>query len=328
MGHTVCKVYSRRISSRVWGFGAKPLVQNRKSMLGRISRLLLCISFGALGQGASPALAQSSGSFATVPMTQVAAPAPTPVQPPLAIVTPIAGTKGPSLPVVMFRASPTQLQQVTQSGPAPVVPKPMQQAQAQAHIRAQVTPIAAHKAKRRGPFRRIFEDTRTSVVRDVPEALADALPWVDKGQKAESFEGVLSRVASDLQAASARDPQWALGAQGNIRRLAKQLDTFPAPPPAPMTEPELAVQSAPTRRFRPRPIWPGASGRPEAQVRPVTVITPTGYQHGTQTSGVTAPIRAGDMDEAGDMSDQATPPKASRKGKSRARRYLFSSKAQ
>lgn len=326
MGHTVCNVYSRRVSSRVWGFGAKPLVQNRKSILGRISFFVLGIGCGTLGQGASPAFAQSSGSFATAPLTAVAGYAPAPSKPPLPIAAPITGAKARSLPVVMFRASPAPLQQMTQSGPAPISAAPMLRSQAQAQ--AQFAPNSAQKSKRRGPFRRIFEDTRTSVVRDVPEALADALPWVDKGQKAESFEGVLSRVASDLQAASARDPQWALGAQDNIRRLAKQLDTFPAPPPAPMTKPEMAVQSAPARPFRPRPIWPGASGRPEAQVRPVTVITPTGYQQGAQAAGVTAPIRAPDMDEAGDMLDQAAPPKASRKGKSRARRYLFSSKAQ
>jgi hypothetical protein len=141
----------------------------------------------------------------------------------------------------------------------------------------------------RSPIKRILQDTRTSIVHDMPEALADALPWVDRDRKNEPFEAVLARVADDLHRASLHDPEWALGAQSEIRELSKKLDRFPTPPPVQVqaTTSILETQAGLTGRpFRARPIWPGASGRPEAQVRPVTVVTETGLQQGPRVNGV------------------------------------------
>jgi hypothetical protein len=106
---------------------------------------------------------------------------------------------------------------------------------------------------------------------------------------------VLARVADDLNRAAQNDPEWALPAQREIRQLSKKLDRFPAPPPlseedegAPYGTPQTPEVALNGRPFRPRPIWPGASGRPEAQVRPATIVTLTGTQSGPQATGVTA----------------------------------------
>jgi hypothetical protein len=154
----------------------------------------------------------------------------------------------------------------------------------------------------RAPLRRILQDTGRGIVRDVPEGIADALPWVDRDAKNEPFEAVLDRVASDLHRAAHQDPEWALGAQREIRSLSKKLDRFSEPPPMQDIADQGPAGQAVARQsvagqvfvetngrpFRPRPIWPGASGRPEAQVRPVTVVTQTGTQDGPQADGVAA----------------------------------------
>jgi hypothetical protein len=146
----------------------------------------------------------------------------------------------------------------------------------------------------RGPLRRILQDTGRGIVRDVPEGIADALPWVDRDTKNEPFEAVLDRVASDLHRAAHQDPEWALGAQREIRSLSKKLDRFSEPPPLQAIADQGQTVAGQVfvetngRPFRPRPIWPGASGRPETQVRPVTVVTQTGTQNGPQTEGVAA----------------------------------------
>jgi hypothetical protein len=147
----------------------------------------------------------------------------------------------------------------------------------------------------RSAMQRIFQDTRTSITYDMPEALADSLPWVDRDRKAEPFERVLARVADDLTRAAQSDPEWALGAKREIRDLSKRLDRLPEPPPLQLVSQDDGGETNPsgivgleTRPFRPRPIWPGASGRPEAQIRPVTIITDTGNQTGPRTSGLEA----------------------------------------
>ncbi len=161
---------------------------------------------------------------------------------------------------------------------------------------AEVTPryLAAQTSGqlRRSPMRRIVQDTRRAVTRDLPEGLADALPWVDRDTKNEPFDEVLDRVAADLHRAAQADPAWALPAQREIRALSKRLDLLPEPPPLPQSEgqvrPDAIVAGLDDRPFRPRPIWPGASGRPEAQVRPVTLITSSTQQEGPRATGVAA----------------------------------------
>jgi hypothetical protein len=156
-------------------------------------------------------------------------------------------------------------------------------------------PQATGQRYHRRAMRRIFEDTRTSLTYDLPEGIADALPWVDRDRKNEPFDEVLARVADDLSRAAQSDPEWALPAQREIRQLSKKLDRFPDPPPfrtdvqeASYGEPQTEEVALNGRPFRPRPIWPGASGRPEAQVRPATIVTLTGTQSGPQATGVTA----------------------------------------
>lgn len=145
---------------------------------------------------------------------------------------------------------------------------------------------------RRGPVRRILQDTGRAITRDVPEGVADALPWVDRDRKNEPFDEVLDRVAEDLRRAAQADPAWALPAQREIRALSKRLDLLSEPPPLPQSgdesRPEAIVAGLDDRPFRPRPIWPGASGRPEAQVRPVTLITSSAQQEGPRATGVAA----------------------------------------
>jgi hypothetical protein len=184
--------------------------------------------------------------------------------------------------------------EISASAPSASAPALVRGARGQPRSRAAGGPSYSRRA-----WRRIFEDSRTGLVYDMPEALADALPWVDRDRKNEPFESVLARVADDLNRAALRDPEWALGAQREIRRLSKRLDLFPEPPPlpnAPALESEEQEQSGildiSVRPFRPRPIWPGASGRPESQVRPVTIFTETGNQTGPQTEGVQAPFVA------------------------------------
>lgn len=156
-------------------------------------------------------------------------------------------------------------------------------------------PRSRARPYQRGAFRRIFQDTRSTLGYDMPEALADALPWVDRDRKQEPFETVLARVADDLSRASQSDPEWARGSGREIRNLAKRLDRLSEPPPLPVPTSDPTSQPADfetgqpdARPFRPRPIWPGASGRPEAQVRPVTVTTQSGFQEGPRALGVAA----------------------------------------
>jgi hypothetical protein len=182
------------------------------------------------------------------------------------------------------------------------------------------TPNATGQRYHRRAVRRIFEDTRTSLTYDMPEALADALPWVDRDRKNEPFEDVLDRVANDLSRAAQSDPEWAWGAQREIRALSKKLDRFPEPPPlqrgddvtllaqAQGQSGQSGQASLQDRPFRPRPIWPGASGRPEAQVRPATVVTQTGIQEGPPATGVSAAF----VPSAEDGAPQPTSPRARR----------------
>lgn len=142
----------------------------------------------------------------------------------------------------------------------------------------------------RGPVRRILQDTGRGLAHDLPEAVADALPWVDRDAKNEPFDEVLDRVAEDLNRAARADPAWALPAQREIRALSQRFNTLSAPPPLTQafddTRPAAGLASADDRPFRPRPIWPGAAGRPEAQVRPVTLVTVAEQQAGPRVSGV------------------------------------------
>lgn len=143
----------------------------------------------------------------------------------------------------------------------------------------------------RGPIRAIVQDTRTAIIHDAPQALADILPWVDNTRKQEPFESVLARVSDNLERANASDPAWALPAQNEIRDLATRLDRLPAPP---QYHAEIYPQQQPVsanspdsnpRPFHARPIWPGARPVSEQQIRPTTVISSGNEEIGVSAAG-------------------------------------------
>ena len=224
-----------------------------------------------------------------------------------------SASSGPILPIVMFRGTPApplpkpafvSMQAVplalppeTTPASVPAPPPPWVQpiatpAAAPAAPPAAKPRVEAKREKPAGPFKRIWRDTKKSVVTDIPEALADSLPWVDRGDKDEPIEQVLARVSADLSRASAHDPEWVNPAESELRELSKRLSTLaePAADTAlnPMPTPRVEVDAA-GRPFRPRPIWPGASGRPEAQSRPTALVTGSSLQQGPEALGQRLP---------------------------------------
>ncbi len=143
---------------------------------------------------------------------------------------------------------------------------------------------------RRGPMKAIVQDSSRALRRDVPQALADALPWVDNARKQEPFESVLARVTDNLSRANASDPEWANPAQSEIRELATRLDRLSSPPQyrAEYQELPIAHQASDVHTARPfytRPIWPGARPVSEGQLRPVAIVSNTDSEIGINASG-------------------------------------------
>lgn len=282
--------------------------------------------WGALGFFcfSTSAIAQSAGAFATSPYIQFAPPAepvsvgcqcagakpaviPTVIAKPITSRLPTSGTGGQVLPIVMFRGTPAEpltkpavvsMRPVAIASPleapkpaVPVIfaPPPV----AEPVLRVAATPVpSAKREKPAGPFKRIWRDTKKSVVEDIPEALADALPWVDRADKDEPIEKVLARVSADLSRASAKDPEWINPAEGELRELSKRLATLAAPPAtgiAGATVATLPEQDTANRPFRPRPIWPGTNGRPEMQSRPTALVTGSTIQQGPEAIGQRLP---------------------------------------
>jgi hypothetical protein len=157
-------------------------------------------------------------------------------------------------------------------------------------------------------FARIWRDSKTGLLHDAPEALADALPWVDKSQKAEPIANVLTKVVDELNRAAAQDPEWVNPAERELRELSKRLATLSAPPPAVpspaqlSSDGEMAKGDRPisygSRPFRPRPIWPGATASTEVQSRPVSVVTYTGLDDGPPVQGQPLPVVADPAEES------------------------------
>lgn len=275
--------------------------------------------WGALGAlcFSTSALAQSAGAFATspyVPLLPSAKPSavPTIIAKPLIPDLQTTSSAGQVLPILMFRgkpAAPLPKPAVVSMVPVAIAlpaEAPKQAPVAVAPTSATVLHVAtqpegkAKAAKPAGPFKRIWRDTKKSVVQDIPEALADALPWVDRGDKDEPIEQVLARVSSDLSRASAKDPEWINPAESELRELSKRLATLAEPPTN--STPSAAVGSMPeqdtaNRPFRPRPIWPGASGRPEMQSRPTALVTGSTIQQGPEAIGQRLPPPTDWVDE-------------------------------
>ncbi len=278
--------------------------------MNQISRALTSSStarlWGALGALclSTSAMAQSAGAFATspyVPFLQSAKPAAVPAirAEPMKPEVQMASSTGQVLPIVMFRGKPpAPLPKPAVVSMAPVAIALPAEAPKPAPVEAAVLRVAsqpagkAKAAKPPGPFKRIWRDTKKSVVQDIPEALADALPWVDRGTKDEPIEQVLARVSSDLSRASAKDPEWVNPAESELRELSKRLATLAQPPAdteLPPTRVSMPEQDSANRPFRPRPIWPGASGRPETQSRPTALITGSTIQQGPEAIGQRLP---------------------------------------
>jgi hypothetical protein len=272
------------------------------SSAGRICGALGVLFFN------TTALAQSAGAFATSPYvpfmpapkaTVVTSVAPKPAKPE----PQMAGKGGQGLPIVMFRgtpAAPLPRPAVISMVPVaialpPEAPKPAARVMlapppvAEPVLRVAAKPVpAAKREKPVGPFKRVWRDTKRSVLQDIPEAFADALPWVDRGEKDEPIEQVLARVATDLSRAAAQDPEWINPAESELRELSQRLAALAEPPVNGMAGlgvapiPEQAVAN---RAFRPRPIWPGSSGRPEMQSRPNALVTGSTQEQGPETTG-------------------------------------------
>ncbi len=262
--------------------------------------------WGALGAlcVSTSAMAQSAGAFATspyVPFIPSATPATVPAMraKPMKQEPQAANKAGQVLPLVMFRGKPAApLPKPAFVSMVPVAIALPAEAPKPAPVEAPVLPMAAQPAleakvnKPAGPFKRIWRDTKKSVMQDIPEALADALPWVDRGDKDEPIEQVLARVSADLSRASAKDPEWINPAESELRELSKRLSTL-AEPPANSTSsaPSMSLPEHDTanRPFRPRPIWPRSSGRPEMQSRPTALVTGSTIQQGPEAIGQRLP---------------------------------------
>jgi hypothetical protein len=281
---------------------------------------------------------------------ELLAPAPTPaphmVEPPaspaMPLVSLVPGTANPQLPslsrattgqtampVVMFRANPPPepspvQQEVTVAKPPP---EPAYQPVWQPPVQAQISPPYQYVSETsalpqlrepRGPWTRIYQDSRRAVVRDLPEALADSLPWVDRDRKDESLDEVLARVSDELTRARISDPEWANAAERELRALDARLDRMPEPPPE--TAGSIGHMAEPANRharpFRPRPVWPGAQATSEPQVRPATLTT-----FGIEDTGPTAQGVAGSWTPPIDFEPVETaPPPPPRTQQRRGRR--------
>jgi hypothetical protein len=253
-----------------------------------------------------------------------------------------ASTGDAALPVVMFRARPAP------SLPPPLPPPPpamdgerdsvlpAQTVHDETWARLQlgeliveqpVSRTARRLREPRGPWTRIYQDSRRAIVRDMPEALADSLPWVDRDLKDESLDEVLVRVSDELARARDHDPEWADAAERELRALDARLARLPEPPEgdggvvgfdqAGMTNPAAGGHvTRNARPFRPRPVWPGATVTAEPQVRPPTLTTDGIEETGPMTSGIATPWRTPD-DLADEAATSEAPPTGSRTGPAR-----------
>lgn len=105
--------------------------------------------------------------------------------------------------------------------------------------------------------------------------VVDIVPFWDRPRSQAPLPEVLDAVIADLAAARANDPEWAKGAEDELRRLAAKLASLPAPPgqgqPIAILPPRAAAPAPETPRpFADRPVWPGAAPAGPPGQRPVT----------------------------------------------------------
>lgn len=165
----------------------------------------------------------------------------------------------------------------------------------------------------RGPFKAIYQDTKTAIIKDIPVAIADALPWVDKDKKNKDYEIVLKQVADSLNRAKTADPEWVLPAKDELFELYKKLEEMPAPPQI-KEEYQFSAKSETAnideRPFKKRPIWPGAKTNVEVSVRPIS-ITNNGlddqFNHYTNEENLEEDFENKDIKEVKSVDKKAKP---------------------
>ncbi len=147
-------------------------------------------------------------------------------------------------------------------------------------VKSDKQPLRAHENKtpeymaNRGPIKAIYQDTKTAIIHDAPQALANTLPWVDKDRKNQPTDVVLKNVSDKLARANAADPEWVKPARDQLFELSRKLETLPN---APQYKEEYQEQQMPqdpnSRAFKPRPVWPGSKIAYEPQNRPITITS-------------------------------------------------------
>lgn len=151
----------------------------------------------------------------------------------------------------------------------------------------------------RGPWRAIYEDTKSAIKNDVPQAIADYLPWVDYERKQVPFNEVLGKVANGLDRAYQEDPEWAASLKPELMDLARKMDAMPSPP---QYKAEYAVeeidQASPSKSFKKRPVWPGAKFANEEQIRPFALTSQTENEIGGASEVLPANYQIDNFDDA------------------------------
>lgn len=170
------------------------------------------------------------------------------------------------------------------------------------------SPQATNPQRQRGPWRAIYEDTKSAIKNDLPQALADSLPWVDYERKQIPFDIVLNKVADGLNRASKEDPEWAINLKPELMDLARKMDAMPSPPQykaeyaATEIKDEIAAKS-----FKKRPVWPGAKITDEEQIRPFALTSQTENELGGKSEILPASVKGDNFE------DLDSPPKNTKK---------------
>lgn len=149
-------------------------------------------------------------------------------------------------------------------------------------------PKTREEYAKRPPLKAIYQDSVKAVKEDVPQAVADNLPWVDTMRKQEPLDTVLARVSDNLSRANASDPEWVYPAQSELRELAQKLDKLSNPPQykSEIESPTVKSTISDRKEFRKRPVWHGAKGVNDVNIRPEVVTSNTNRINDLPPEGV------------------------------------------
>jgi hypothetical protein len=125
--------------------------------------------------------------------------------------------------------------------------------------------------EKRGPIAAIYQDTKTAIVKDVPQNVADVLPWVDKERKNQNYDKTLAIVADSLSRANQSDKEWAKPIANDLAQLARKIETLPNPPQyqEEIRPTRLQNQYSEERDYQARPIWQKTAQNQEVGKRPI-----------------------------------------------------------